>query len=493
MQPPSGKGWYNLAADESVRILRSSPQGLSGEEAARRLAEHGPNLLRESDPISPFRIFLSQFLNTLVVILILAAVVSAALGIWNDSHEEMVDAVVIFAIVILNAVFGFIQEYRAEKGIRALKQLAAPQAKVMRDGVVHSIPASGLVPGDLVLLDAGDRVPADLRLLEVVRVKVHEASLTGESAAVMKDTDPISGSVQIGDRRNMLMMGCTLEEGRARALVVTTGMDTELGKIAEMVQEESAPKTPLQIRLTKLAHQLGYATLAIAAVLFLVGWLRGMAFVSIFLTSVSLAVAAIPEGLPAVVTITLAIGLQRLLRRNALLRRLSAAETLGSTSVICSDKTGTLTLGEMNIREIFTPGATYLVEGKGFVPEGDFFREGEKVAPLEEPVLPLLLRTGVLCSNATLVREESFWNILGDTGPQADDHRSSEGGNVRMREGGGGGDSSPVRTYDESRQGGHDSGNEGAHPRREPGNGFTRPTRPGDRLASDGERRCSRG
>ncbi len=285
----------------------------------------------------------------------------------------------------------------------------------MREGHRKSVPASEIVPGDLILLEAGDKVPADSRLVEAANLRVNEASLTGESIPVRKTLDPLEGQVYVGDRMNMVFMGCTAEVGRGRAVVVSTGMATELGKIAGMVQEEKREKTPLQRRLARLARQIGIGVLAAAIIIFVVGLSRAVDVVLMFLTAVSLAVAAIPEGLPAVVTITLALGLQRMARRNALIRRLPAAETLGSANVICSDKTGTLTLGEMNVRDIYTLSAEYAVEGRGFEPRGVFTRGGEKVDPMKSPTLLQLLRASTLCTDATVEKEGSAWRVLGDT------------------------------------------------------------------------------
>ncbi|MFQ5838914.1 MAG: cation-translocating P-type ATPase [Thermoplasmata archaeon] len=410
-----GREWYNLTVNEAFQHVNSSPLGLTEEVARRRLETYGPNELLEVKAVSPLRIFLSQFLNLLVLILVLAATVSAAIGYFNNSAEELIDAGVIMSIVVLNAVFGFVQEFKAERAIQALKALAAPRATVIREGDRRSIPASELVPGDLVLLEAGDKVPADARLVEVANLRVNEASLTGESIPIRKSIDPVTGDVYVGDRTNMLFMGCTVEVGRGRALVVSTGMQTELGKIAGMVQEERVEDTPLQRRLANLAKQIGLGVLAASVIIFVVGLTRAVDIVLMFLTAVSLAVAAIPEGLPAVVTITLALGLQRMARRNALIRRLPAAETLGSATVICSDKTGTLTLGEMNIRRIFTLSGEYQVEGRGFVPEGKFLVDGDEVNPLDDQNLSLLLKAGMLCTNASVVKDGSAWGVLGDT------------------------------------------------------------------------------
>ncbi|MFQ5907928.1 MAG: cation-translocating P-type ATPase [Thermoplasmata archaeon] len=400
--------WYNLGVEESLHRADSSPLGLSPREAERRLARYGPNELQKTGGISPLRIFLAQFRSPLIIVLIAAAIVAGAIG-------ELLDSTVILAIVILSAIFGFVQEYRAERAIEALQELAAPAATVVREGERSSIPATNLVPGDVVLLEVGGKVPADLRLLEATNLATNEASLTGESVPVTKETDALDGDVYVGDRSNMGFMGTTVERGRGMGLVAATGMQTELGRIAGLVQAEPAEETPLQRRLGRLAAQIGLGVLAVAAIVFLVGLSRSVEIVLMFLTAVSLAVAAIPEGLPAVVTITLALGLQRMARRNALIKRLPAAETLGSATVICSDKTGTLTRGEMNVRRIVTLTSDYTVVGPGFVPKGRFLRDGQEVDPLEDPRLALLLRAGMLNNDAALAQEDGAWSILGDT------------------------------------------------------------------------------
>ncbi len=400
--------WYNLTIEESLHRADSSPLGLSAREAERRLERYGPNELLAIGGISPLRIFITQFRSPLIIVLIAAAAVSGAIG-------QLLDAAVILAIVIVSAIFGFVQEYRAERAIEALRELTAPVANVIREGERLSISSTELVPGDVVLLEVGGKVPADLRLLEATNLETNEASLTGESFPVTKRTDPLEGDVYVGDRSNMGFMGTTVERGRGQALVAATGMETELGKIADLVQTEPREETPLQRRLGRLATQIGVGVLAVAIIVFLVGLSRSVEIVLMFLTAVSLAVAAIPEGLPAVVTITLALGLQRMAKRHALIKRLPAAETLGSATVIASDKTGTLTRGEMNVRRIATAQADYEVVGPGFVPQGEFFLDGKEVDPLGDPTLALLLRAGMLNNDATLGRENGIWTILGDT------------------------------------------------------------------------------
>ena len=407
--------WHALRAEEVLDRLDSSPLGLDPEDAARRLARHGPNEIVQLRKISPLKIFLGQFVEPLVLVLIAAAVISGAIGFARGTVEELYDAVVIVVIVLFNAGFGFFQEYRAEKAIQALKALAAPQAQVVREGQVTVLPTKDVVPGDVVILNAGDKVPADLRLLEVANLRVNEAPLTGESVAVAKRTDPVAASTILPDRRNMCYAGCVVEAGRGRGVIVATGMGTELGKIAGLVQVQEREETPLQRQLERLGKALGVVILVIVAAIFLIEYVRGAGdLVEMFLTAVSLAVAAIPEGLPAVVTITLALGLQRMAKRQALIRRLPAVEALGSATVICSDKTGTLTLGEMNVRTVYADGRYYEVEGAGFSPEGRILLDRLPVDPAGSPTLERLLTAGVLNNDAFLKKTDTGWKAQGD-------------------------------------------------------------------------------
>src|SRR2546422_495347 len=410
-----GESWHALRVEEVLDRLDSSPLGLDPAEARARLARHGPNELVQLRTISPLKIFLSQFLDVLVIVLIVAAFISAAIGIARGTAEELYDTVVILIIVAFNATFGFFQEYRAEKAIQALRALAAPQAQVVREGQATFVPAREVVPGDLVLLSAGDKIPADLRLIEVATLRVNEAPLTGESVAVNKRTDPVAAGVPLPDRRNMCYAGCVVEVGRGKGVIVATGMGTELGRIAGLVQEQEEEPTPLQRHIDRLGRQLGAAILGICAVVFVGEYLRDPGqVVEAFLTAVSLAVAAIPEGLPAVVTITLALGLQRMAKRQALIRKLPAVEALGSTTVICSDKTGTLTLGEMNVRRVWADGGYFEVEGAGFSPQGRVVRDGKPASLGENPAFAKLLTAGVLNNDATLKQADSGWTVQGD-------------------------------------------------------------------------------
>ena len=408
------ESWHALGAEEALERLDSSPLGVDGHEASRRLAQYGPNEIAQAREISRLKIFLSQFLDVLVLVLLAAASISAAVGIVQGTAEELYDAVVILVIVAFNATFGFFQEYKAERSIQALRALAAPQAHVVRQGQAMDVPARDLVPGDVVLLGSGDKVPADVRLLEVAVLRVNEAPLTGESAAVTKRTDPLAAGTSLQDRTNVCYAGCVVEAGRGKGVVVATGMRTELGKIAGLVAEQEEEETPLQRQLDRLGKQLSGMILGIALVIFLVGYLHTGNVVLMFFTAVALAVAAIPESLPAVVTITLALGLQRMAKRQALIRKLPAVEALGSTTVICSDKTGTLTLGEMNVRTVYADDAYYDVEGAGFSPEGRILWEGKAAAPGTSPALDRLLMCAALCNDATLTRGETGWKVQGD-------------------------------------------------------------------------------
>ncbi|MCK4367585.1 MAG: calcium-translocating P-type ATPase, SERCA-type [Thermoplasmata archaeon] len=410
------EAWWNLSFSETARKLGTRPEGLSDEEAARRLDRYGPNELVETARTSPLKIFLRQFLSLMVIILIIAAVISAAIGmVKGEGMEGMYDAIVIMVIVILNAAFGFVQEYKAEKAILALKAMAAPQATVLRNSELALIPARELVPGDLVSLKTGDRIPADCRIKEESNLRVNEASLTGESVPISKHSAPVPGDVIVGDRKNMVHTGTTVEKGRAISIVVTTGMQTELGTIAEMVQTEPDKRAPLQDKLDKMGKQIAIGVLFACLAVFLVGSIRSADYTGMLLVAVSLAVAAIPEGLPAVVTISLALGLQRMAKRHALIRKLPAVEALGSTTVICSDKTGTLTKGEMNIRRVYADGTTFLVSGDGFEPAGKFYKDGEEIDPRKISGLKELITTGILCNDSSLKEEDGHYKVFGDT------------------------------------------------------------------------------
>ncbi|RPJ85303.1 MAG: ATPase, partial [Acidobacteria bacterium] len=333
--------WHSLPVDITLERLGTKHAGLTEAEAARRQATYGPNELIPTQPVSPWTVLLDQFKNVLIIILLLATGLSAFLG-------HSVEALAITVIVLFAVVLGFVQEYRAERAIQALRKMAAPTATVLRDGQEREIAARELVPGDIVLLKAGSRIPADLRLVESINLQVEEAALTGESVPVNKQPAPLENpGLPLGDRRNMAYAGTAATYGRGRGLVVATAMETEFGKIAQLLQTVKTPKTPLQVNLDKVGSTLAKAALLVVGVIVGLGLLRGQPLIEMFIFGIALAVAVVPEALPAVVTISLAIGVQRLVRRNALIRHLPAVETLGSTSVICSDKTGTRTKDEM--------------------------------------------------------------------------------------------------------------------------------------------------
>src|SRR5512136_291664 len=370
--------WHQKELKAVLAELEVPIDGLSSEEAGRRLAKYGRNELVEKGKRSLLAMIIDQFRDFMIVILIAAAVVSGFLG-------ELVDTIAILVIVLLNAVIGVVQEYRAEKAMEALKQMAAPVARVLRDGSVSSIPGSEIVPGDLVLLEAGGIVPADMRLTETAVLKIEEAALTGESVPVEKHTRILHEALlPLGDRSNMVFKGTVVTYGRGTGIVIGTGMGTELGKIATMLQEEEEVKTPLQRRLTVFGKKIAVAVLFICAFIFGVGLLRGEAPVLMFLTAVSLAVAAIPEALPAVITISLALGARKMVEHNALIRKLPAVETLGSVTYICSDKTGTLTMNRMTVEEVYADGTLF----KSDAPELGRFDHLLKALALSNDALP---------------------------------------------------------------------------------------------------------
>ncbi len=400
--------WHTLTIDNTFARLNSDPNGLTNNEAEQRLIEYGPNELLSKGQISPWRILFDQFKNILIVILLIATAISFFLG-------HGIEAIAITVIVLFAVLLGFIQEYRAERAIESLREMAAPTASVIRQGIESEIPARQLVPGDVVLLVAGDKVPADLRLIDSINLRVEEAALTGESVPVEKHAAPLSDpEMAVGDRKNMSYAGTAVTYGRARAVVVATGMDTEFGKIAQMLESVESSRTPLQENLDKLGRKLAQAAFVVVAVIVVLGLFRGQPFIEMFIFGVALAVAVVPEALPAVVTISLALGVKRMVKRHALVRRLPAVETLGSTSVICSDKTGTLTRDEMTVRKIFVAGELVEVSGVGYEPVGGFSNNGSSVEPSES--LLLLLRAAALASDARLIREtsDSRWQIKGD-------------------------------------------------------------------------------
>jgi Ca2+-transporting ATPase len=398
--------YHTLEPQQALSMVESSEQGLSAEEALKRLETFGPNELREEAGTSALQVFVNQFRSFLVVILIAAAAISLAVG-------ETTDAVIIAAIVILNGVLGFVQEYRAEQAIEALKKLAAPKAKVRRDGTETVIESRDVVPGDILLFEAGDSIAADARLIEAMNLKVDEALLTGESVPSLKVLEPLAEETPLADRENMVYSGTTATYGRGMGLVVASGMETEFGKIAESIQSAEDEPTPLQQRLESLGVMLGGLVVLISAMLFALEVLEGQPPLESFLLAVALGVSAVPEGLPAVVTVALAVGVRRMSSRNAIVRRLASVETLGSTTVICSDKTGTLTKDEMTVKKVIVGDRAFEITGGGYAPTGEFLEESDPVDTKQEPGLALLLKTATLCNHAALT-ENDGWSIVGD-------------------------------------------------------------------------------
>jgi len=398
--------WHSLTAEETLAITLSSPDGLSSAEATVRLNTYGHNIIESKRRNSPFKLLFQQFQNVLIIILLIATALSALLG--HGLESVAIAVIVVFAVLLV-----FIQEYKAEKAIEALRDMAAPQARVRRDGVDQLINATDIVPGDILLLHAGDRVAADCRLLHSNNLRANEASLTGESLPSEKDAlSIIPKDAGPGDRRTMVFAGTSISYGRASAIVVSTAMQTEFGKIASMLLAVETEKTPLQKNLDNVGSVLARMAFVIVLIIVALGVIRGQSFIEMLIFGIALAVAVVPEALPAVVTISLALGVQRMVKRHALMRRLPVVETLGSTSVICSDKTGTLTRDEMTVRALYTSGTFIEVSGSGYLPEGSLtVHEG---GPLPESLHELLL-AGVLCNDAGIFKnKEGAWQIEGD-------------------------------------------------------------------------------
>ncbi len=400
--------WHAHSTDEAVSALSASADGLTEHEAARRLASLGSNLLPQGPKRSAWQRLLAQFHNVLIYVLLAAAALSIFLN-------HPIDAGVILAVVIVNAAIGYIQEGRAENALEAIRSMIDPQATVVRDGQRTTVAAADVVPGDIVLVESGDRVPADLRLLRAKNLRVDEAILTGESMVVTKSVDPVPEDAPLGDRTSMAFSGTLVAAGQGAGLVAETGAKTELGRISEMIGEVETLKTPLLRQMDAFGKRLSAFIIAIASAAFVFSvWIRDYAWADAFMAVVGLAVAAIPEGLPATMTITLAIGVQRMASRHAIIRRLPAVETLGSVSVICSDKTGTLTRNEMTVRSVTTSQRLFEVSGVGYHPEGDFLHHGEPVSIDQLPRLRALTLGAILCSDATVRLQNGEWRVDGD-------------------------------------------------------------------------------
>src|SRR5690554_6701534 len=401
--------WYQKKPQEIAEELKVSlSAGLSNEEAKNRLDQYGPNEMKEEEGKSLLSKIIAQFSDFLILILMSAALISVFVG-------ETKDAIVIISIVVVNAMLGLYQEGKAEKALESLKKMASPTAKVIRGGKTQEISASDLVPGDLVVLETGDIIPADLRLVESSNLKVEEASLTGESVPSEKrSTMELTDETPLGDRRNMAYMSTIVTYGRGNGLVVETGASTEIGKIATMIQSIDEESTPLQKKLNHLGKILGITVILVCIAVFGIGMIQGRDLLEMFMIAISLAVAAIPEGLPAIVTIVLAIGMNKMVERNAIVKKLLAVETLGATSVICTDKTGTLTQNEMTVVKLYTNDRVVDVEGRGYEPEGKFLVDSNEIKVEELKGLNLLLTISALVNDAKLEEKDDQFKILGD-------------------------------------------------------------------------------
>jgi P-type Ca2+ transporter type 2C len=401
--------WHNQQIDEIMDALKTKKEGLSEDDAEKRLKEHGENKLPEKAKRSAFDRFIKQFDNILIYILIAAAVVTAIMGHWIDTW-------IILAVVIINAVIGFIQEGKAEKALEGIKEMLTLKANVIRDGEKQELDAERIVPGDVVVLTAGDKIPADVRIFEADSFKVEESPLTGESVAVEKDPEPVEKDAELGDRTSMAYSGTTSTYGNAKGVVVETGENTELGKINRMISEAEDLTTPLLRQVHNFGKILALVILSTATAMFLFGYfIRDYEMDELFLAAIGLAVAAIPEGLPAIMTITLAIGVQRMAKRNAIIRKLPSVETLGSVSVICSDKTGTLTRNEMTAKLIVVDDQQYEIDGEGYNPEGKIKKNGSEVEPSESEPLEKLLQTVWVCNEAEIKKgEDGEWTLVGE-------------------------------------------------------------------------------
>ena len=400
--------WYQLHVKEIMQKLGTSEEGLTDNEVSKRLQQYGLNKLVEEEKISRLKILFHQFTSPLIYILLIAAVVTALL-------KEYVDTSVITAVVILNAVIGYIQEYKAEQGVRALRKMLIPRARVLRNGKEKEIPSEQLVPGDVVILASGTKVPSDLRLFKTYELKIEEAMLTGESIPAEKSTAAISeDNLTSGDQKNMTFMGTIVVSGRAKGIVVETGERTVLGQIAEKVRDTTSIKTPLQDKLERFAKLIGIVIIGFSAALFGAGLIHGSKVSEMFMVAVATAVSAIPEGLPVAVTIAMSIGVARMARRNAIIRKLPAVETLGSTTIICSDKTGTLTKNEMTVRLAYDGDHLYDITGSGYEPKGEILHDKMSVKAEEKKKHLQLLRIGLLCNESNMYEEDGQYKVDGD-------------------------------------------------------------------------------
>ncbi len=397
--------FYSKKKEEVIKEFNSSADGLSPSEVKKRIERYGYNELIVKKGDSAFKIFLKQFQNFLIILLIFAAIVSVVLG-------EMIEAIAMGCIILLSVILGFYQEYRAEKAIEALKKISAPEAKVVREGKEIKIPAKELVPGDIVLLEEGDIVPADCRLIEAVSMQVNESSLTGESVASRKLIDAIKSGTAISDQSNMIFMSTIISYGKGKGIVVATGMNTEFGKIAKTIQSVEETSTPLQVKFERMAKQIGIAISVLIAIVFVAGIIRGdLSPIKLLIFALSLTVASIPSALPAIVTVGLSLGAKTLAKKNMIIKKLPAAESLGSATMICSDKTGTITKNQMTVTKIFAENNIFDVSGTGYEPLGKFSMDGKEISPEKTG---MIIRTGYLCNNSQLNKKDDKWDIIGD-------------------------------------------------------------------------------
>lgn len=409
--------WHNLSVEEVFKRLNSSENGLTVAEALKLLAEYGPNEIAEKKQSTRLTILLNQLKSPLIFVLLVATAISLLIG-------HSIDAIVVGAVIVINTIIGFFQEFKAETSLKALKQLAGPETKVIRDCtnqkgcIERKIKATEVVPGDVVLFEAGDKISADARLFEAINLEVDESMLTGESTPVNKKIETLPVDLSVADRANMVFSGTIIVQGRGKAVVVSTGFNTEIGKIASLMRETERVETPMQKRTKKLSTLLGIFALVASVLVFVIAVSHGLDFFETFLFALATAVSAIPEGLPAVLTITLAVGVNRMAKRNALIRKLQAVDTLGSATVICTDKTGTLTTNQMTVRKIYVENKVVDVSGEGFNPVGEFEVEGKTIDVTQDKSLCLLLQVGALCNDSKLVKQETesgvSWTIKGD-------------------------------------------------------------------------------